>query len=962
MRRRQTKAMMGHAAASAVRSFGLALVCSGLLTAGIAQAATSLGPTRYQSFENKAGSPRVSPFSKAGGGPFGPLASCPGGRCITGTVGAKPLYFYLEDLLDGAVNTPGVTVSGPPSISLGAFGAFPNSVDEDDGTIDGKSTSPYSLFRDNSGNSLTLTFAPVQGRLPTHAGFVLTDGSNDNKTAVEAFDALNQSLGTVESANQFAANGQDATNNRFFGFSNPQGISKLTITSSPQPKKNPPPGFEIDHIQYGFDPVTGNAAPTADAGPDQLVNERAVVTLDGLYSSDPDGDPLTYQWAQTPGLEVTLSDPTAPQLSFVALNPPPEGVTLTFRLTVSDGLASSIDVVNITVQNVPPTANAGGDLVVTEGTLVTLDGSASTDPGGDTLIYSWQQLEGPTVVLSDPTSARPSFTVPLVDPNGTTLTFELSVFDGAVTQVDTVTVVVQNVNAPPVADAGPDQFVGEEALVSLDGSASDDADHDALSYLWRQIQGTLVMLSDASSIQPWFTAPQVGPAGETLVFELTVDDGALTNADVVAIVVQNVNTAPIANAGLDQAVDEGAMVTLDGSGSADPDGDALSYRWEQMAGSTTVALSDPTSKQPSFSTPLVGRDNAILTFQLTVFDGLLSSPPAVVNIKVKNVNHPPVADAGDDQTIAEGVSVQLTGSHSYDPDSDLLSYQWEQIDDGPAVTLSDSSSKQPSFTAPLVGRDNATLTFRLTVSDGVASATDTVIVVVENVNHVPAAQAGDPQLYNEGSVARLNGTLSSDPDGDPLNYHWRQISGPVVALADASTPTPSFVAPPVNAGGVTLEFELVVDDGLASSEPALVVVKVQNINDPPSCEDAYADTKRLWPPDHKLVPVKILNVTDPNSTDKVTITVTGVTSDEPVNGLGDGDTSPDAVGQATGVLLRAERAGSGNGRVYRVSFTATDNNEYGGNCAGTVMVTVPQSMKAGSTAGDEGGLYDAMRP
>jgi hypothetical protein len=161
---------------------------------------------------------------------------------------------------------------------------------------------------------------------------------------------------------------------------------------------------------------------------------------------------------------------------------------------------------------------------------------------------------------------------------------------------------------------------------------------------------------------------------------------------------------------------------------------------------------------------------------------------------------------------------------------------------------------------------------------------------------------------------------------------------------------------------VTFGFELVVDDGLLGSEPAHVTVQVRNINDPPSCEDAYAEPKRLWPPNHKLVPVKILNVTDLNSTDQVTITVTGVQSDEPVQGLGDGDTSPDATMSGATALLRGERAGAGNGRVYRVFFTATDNNVLGGSCAGMVTVHLPQSMKGGAAVGDERAVYDAMQP
>jgi predicted secreted protein len=964
MSSRQTKGAMELSYARAVQFFGLALVFSMLLMTGITQAATTaLGPLPYRSFENRAVTPDISPFSKnydgpSGPGPFGPLASCPGGRCVTGTVGAKPLYFYLEDLRDGTVNTPGLTVS-PLNVVPG------DSVDEDDGAINGNGTSPFSLRGDGSNSAqLELRFnAGVLGKLPTHVGVVLTDGNKNAKTRVDVFDVSGTLVGTTNAnlTNSFldnSFNGGGAGEDRFFGFISAQGIAKMTVTNI-RAGGSGSSAFTIDHIQYGFDPITGNAAPTADAGPDQVVDEGMVITLDGA-GSDPDGDPLTYQWSQTAGPAVTLSDPTAPQPSFVPPNAPLLGVTLTFRLTVSDGIASSIDVVNITVQNVAPTANAGLDQFVNEGTVVTLDGSGSTDLGGDPLTYTWQQIGGPPVTLSDAHSMQPSFTAPFVGRDGATLTFELTVDDGAVTTVDVVNIVVQNVNTPPVANAGPDQIVDEGGVVTLDGASSYDPDSDPLSYLWKQISGPPMSLSDPSSMQPSFTAPLVGPNGATLTFELTVDDGSVTNADVVNIFVQNINTRPVANAGSDQTVDEGAVVSLDGSGSYDPDMDPLSYLWEQTAGPQVTDVSDATNAQISFTAPLVGRDGAILTFQLTVNDGMLSSPSAVVNIRVKNVNHPPVADAGDDQTVAEGVPVQLNGSRSYDPDSDPLTSSWQQID-GPAVLLADATSAGPSFTAPLVGRDGAILTFQLTLSDGLAAANDTVMVMVENVNHPPVANAGADQTVNEGSVVRLNGAASGDPDGDPLSYRWTQVSGPTVALSDPNSPTPTFAAPPVNSGGMTLGFELVVDDGLASSEPAPVTVTVLNINDPPSCGTARADSSRLWPPDHKLVPVKILGVTDPNN-EQVIITVTGVTSDEPVKGLGDGDTSPDAVGQGAGALLRAERAGSGNGRVYRVYFTATDNNVLGGSCSGMVTVTVPQSMKGGAAVGDEGGGYDAMQP
>ena len=350
---------------------------------------------------------------------------------------------------------------------------------------------------------------------------------------------------------------------------------------------------------------------------------------------------------------------------------------------------------------------------------------------------------------------------------------------------------------------------------------------------------------------------------------------------------------PIANAGPDQTVDEGTLVTLDGSGSSASQGGALTYAWTQVAG-PVVTLNTSNPVQPTFTAPFVSVGGATVTFQLIVTEGTRSSEPDVVNIHVRNVNNRPVADAGADQTVQEGSPVVLNGTNSYDPDAETLSFSWVQSS-GTLVSLSGANTANPSFTAPSVGPAGATLTIELTVSDGIDSVTDTVNVFVENVNHRPSANAGPDRTKDEGSLVTLNGTGSNDPDGDALNYAWTQISGPLVALSDANTANPSFTAPAVGPGGATLVFQLVVDDGLGGiSDPDEVNITVQNINDPPACNLAQASLATLWPPNHKLVSVGMQNVSDPNN-DQVSITITGVTQDEPVNGLGDGDTSPDAV-------------------------------------------------------------------
>ena len=108
----------------------------------------------------------------------------------------------------------------------------------------------------------------------------------------------------------------------------------------------------------------------------------------------------------------------------------------------------------------------------------------------------------------------------------------------------------------------------------------------------------------------------------------------------------------------------------------------------------------------------------------------------------------------------------------------------------------------------------------------------------------------------------------------------------------------------------------------------------------PACGAVAPSRTSLWPPNHKLRAITASGATDPDG-DPVALTITGVAQDEPVDGPGDGATSPDVVlGPAAGqARLRAERAGGGDGRVYTISYVAKDPS--GASCSGTVTVSVP---------------------
>lgn len=320
-------------------------------------------------------------------------------------------------------------------------------------------------------------------------------------------------------------------------------------------------------------------------------------------------------------------------------------------------------------------------------------------------------------------------------------------------------------------------------------------------------------------------------------------------------------------------------------------------------------------------------------------------------------NHPPVADAGADQTVQEGSPVTLRGGDSFDPNDDALTYMWVQAA-GPAVSLSDSSAVEPTFAAPPVGPTLVTLAFRLTVSDGIAQSADEVQVIVTNINQTPVANAGADQTIDEATSSALDGSASGDPDGDVLTYQWTQLSGPATTLSDPTSALPVFVAPDVGADGDVLVFQLTVSDGSATSAPDSVTVFVRDSAQPPACSLAHAVPNVVWPPNHKLFSVGVDGVADPDDPD-VAITIVGVTQDEPVNGLGDGDTGPDAVLDGQSVMLRAERDGRGTGRVYVIHFLAEDAS--GAVCSGSVAVCVPRDGRAGRCT-DEGQSYNSFGP
>ena len=379
----------------------------------------------------------------------------------------------------------------------------------------------------------------------------------------------------------------------------------------------------------------------------------------------------------------------------------------------------------VVVVNTAPVAHAGANQSVLTGATVSLDGSASSDAERDSLTFAWTLTSVPSgsaAVLSAATSAKPSF---VADVPGV-YALRLVVSDGQVASSPAVVLVtVSNLNAAPVAVAGSNQSVTTATLVTLDGSASSDANRDALSYAWTlnaKPAGSVAVLSSGSSPKPTFTADVAG----TYVASLLVSDGLLTsNVSVVTVTASVVNAAPVAVVGPNQSVLTTAVVTLDGRLSTDANRDVLAYKWSLLSKPTgsTAALSSATAAQPTFTADLAGTYVA----SLIVNDGKLDSPVVATTVTASAANAAPVANAGTAQTVATAAVVLLDGRNSTDANGDSLTYTWVMLykPTGSVAALSSATASQPTFTADLAG----VYVLSLVVNDGkVDSAVATVSV------------------------------------------------------------------------------------------------------------------------------------------------------------------------------------------------------------------------------------------
>ena len=365
-----------------------------------------------------------------------------------------------------------------------------------------------------------------------------------------------------------------------------------------------------------------------------------------------------------------------------------------------------------------------------------------------------------------------------------------------------ISVDIAQTNSPPSVDAGEPVAVSEGAQVTLNATAS-DPDGDQITYSWRHDSSLEIILTDADSLAPSFTAPQVR-GNTTITFTLTADDGRENGTDTVQVTVldEPANSPPSVDAGEPVAVSEGAQVTLNATAS-DQDGDQLTYSWRHDS-SLEMILTGADSLAPSFTAPQV-RGNTTITFTLTADDGMENGTDTVqVTVLDEPANSPPSVDAGEPVAVSEGAQVTLNATAS-DQDGDQLTYSWNH-DSALGISLANAASLSPTFTAPQVSA-NTTVAFTLTADDGTDTRSDTVTVTILDVPVVGTPNGGSGQ--NTTAVLNPDGplgprdigriTLTSDtpgaieaiwvtPSETPAGYRisWAQVGDPYLTWTDST--------------------------------------------------------------------------------------------------------------------------------------------------------------------------------
>jgi PKD repeat protein len=490
--------------------------------------------------------------------------------------------------------------------------------------------------------------------------------------------------------------------------------------------------------------TVNNAAPSIDPWLDETATEGDTVELVASFSDPGILDTHTIAWDFGDGeTEIDTLTPT-----HVYTDNGIYEVTLT--VTDNDG-ASTSSSLQVTVNNAAPTIiDLTGDTEIEEGDLATFSAAAS-DPGNDTLTYTWNLGDGAQISGTEVTISKRWFEDGEYDLN-LTVTDD----DGA-SATRTLTISVNNV--APIVDAGEDRTSSEGAPVAFNASFSDPGILDTHTIAWNFGDGATA----TDTLTPTHTYTNNGEYDVSLT--VTDDEGASTTSTF-KVTVNNMTPA-IASLTGDTKINEGDKANFS-IVATDPGSDELTYTWDFGDGETATGTD-------SHITHTFAK-NGDYTVTATVTDQDGASTNSTLEVEVNNLA-PVITELTGDTEISEGDLASFSATAT-DAGNDELTYSWNFGDDTDPVTGRDATH---TFT------DNGDYTVELTVtdSDG-ATVIQTLDVAVNNVAPSIIDLTGDTEI-DEGDTATFS-AAATDAGNDTLTYTWNledgtQISGTDVTIS-----------------------------------------------------------------------------------------------------------------------------------------------------------------------------------
>jgi hypothetical protein len=549
--------------------------------------------------------------------------------------------------------------------------------------------------------------------------------------------------------------------------------------------------------------INGNSAPTLylTASESIIENTPAIITS---QVADSDGHVNSYLWAQTAGKSVSINDFTSSELTFYSpiieadttsqimatvttgettelVTTTIEGEIITFSLTITDNDgAQNLESISLLVTNNQylPSVILDEDIAQNELTKISIESTATVDEGE--LTYSWEVIDSDEIILDAYDTQNITFTSPNVNVD-TSYTIKLiATSDTGLTQSDTINILVLNNPDALILSPKIGLVIDENDTVTLTSSVEVNG---ASSYLWSQISGSTMEISDLTSSELIFTAPLVNSdstseftaigsnyipetstiEGQTISFSVIVTNKiGVETSEIITIVVLNNPDLPDVELGDNLTFPELTEVTIESS--VELDNGTTSYLWS-VVDSDLITLDITDAESLSFSSPDVDSDTWF-TFRLTVTSSTGVSQSDTINVLVENVPITPQISAGSNITVTEGTLVTLSGSSS-DTDGYVISYSWTQLS-GLEVILDNPLTPVPSFTAPETD-ETLMLSFELTISDDEQNISTDIVLV--QTNPLPTTILNDTGYIqclnlNDNTLSSCNNSEFPSQDGD----------------------------------------------------------------------------------------------------------------------------------------------------------------------------------------------------